>query len=90
MVGDHGPGRSEQSRNKPAYFGSPKTDQLTNRRRVDRVMFKNRDHRRTPGFRGTPETKVGTHKEVTVREQRDGKWIVARQIAYAHEPGNPK
>jgi hypothetical protein len=41
MAGDHGPGRSEQSRNKPAYFGSPKTDQLTNRRRVDRVMFKN-------------------------------------------------
>ena len=36
---------------------------------------------------GEPETKVGTHKEVTVWEQRDGKWIVARHIAYAHEPG---
>ena len=37
---------------------------------------------------GEPETKVGTHKEVTVREQCHGKWIVARQIAYsrAREP----
>jgi ketosteroid isomerase-like protein len=39
---------------------------------------------------GEPETKVGTHKEVTVWEQRDGKWMLARHIAYAHEPGNPK
>jgi ketosteroid isomerase-like protein len=39
---------------------------------------------------GEPETKVGTHKEFTVWEQRDGKWMVARHIAYAHEPGNPK
>jgi hypothetical protein len=39
---------------------------------------------------GDSETKVGTHKEITVWEQCDGKWMVARHMAYAHEPGNPK
>ena len=39
---------------------------------------------------GETETKVGTVKEVTVWEQRDGVWLVARHVSYAHEPVNPK
>jgi Domain of unknown function (DUF4440) len=39
---------------------------------------------------GEQETKVGTLKEITLWERRDGVWMVSRHIAYAHEPVNPK
>jgi hypothetical protein len=39
---------------------------------------------------GEPETQVGTLKEMTLWERRDGVWLVSRHIAYGHEPLNPK
>lgn len=39
---------------------------------------------------GEPETKVGTLKELTLWERRDGVWLVSRHMAYAHEASNSK
>jgi ketosteroid isomerase-like protein len=39
---------------------------------------------------GEQEAKVGTFRTMTLWERRDGAWMVARHIAYAHEPVKQK